>query len=166
MYASDLAFAVLALAALGGAAGVLLSRSTVHAVLWSLESSVAVAGLYVLLSAEFLALAVVILWGGAASLALLVTIAVTARHGEPVSRPREGSLRAAVLAVAFAALMLARIAGADLATAETAVAPRMRDLGEALFAEPALMAASGALSLMLLLVMIAGVWWSRGGDGR
>ena len=57
-------FILLAVLTLGGALGVVLTRNVVHAALALLLSLIAVAGVYLILFAEFLALVQVLIYGG------------------------------------------------------------------------------------------------------
>ena len=70
-------FILLASVTLGGALGVVLTRNVVHAALALLLSLVAVAGVYLLLYAEFLALVQVLIYGGAIIIVLLFAIMLT-----------------------------------------------------------------------------------------
>ena len=70
-------FILLASVTLGGALGVVLTRNVVHAALALLLSLFAVAGVYLLLYAEFLALVQVLIYGGAIIIVLLFAIMLT-----------------------------------------------------------------------------------------
>ncbi|OAI41964.1 hypothetical protein AYO38_11875 [bacterium SCGC AG-212-C10] len=75
------AFYVLALVTLGAAGGVMLSRDLMHAVLFLILTFMGIAGFFVLLSADFLAMAQVIIYVGAISVLLLFAILLTPRAG-------------------------------------------------------------------------------------
>ena len=68
---------------LGGGVGVVASRNIVHAALSLLLSLIAVAGLYLLLFAEFLALVQVLIYGGAIIIVLLFAIMLTRTREYP-----------------------------------------------------------------------------------
>ena len=70
-------FILLAVLTLGGGLGVVLSRNVVHAALALLLSLIAVAGVYLILFAEFLALVQVLIYGGAVTIVLLFAIMLT-----------------------------------------------------------------------------------------
>ena len=70
-------FIILSVLTLGGGLGVVLTRNVVHAALLLLVSLVAVAGLYLILLAEFLALVQVLIYGGAIIIVLLFAIMLT-----------------------------------------------------------------------------------------
>ena len=68
---------------LGGGLGVVATRNIVHAALFLLLSLVSVAGLYLLLFAEFLALVQVLIYGGAIIIVLLFAIMLTRSQEYP-----------------------------------------------------------------------------------
>ena len=70
-------FILLSIVSLGGGLGVVVTRNVVHAALFLLVSLVAVAGLYLVLLAEFLALVQVLIYGGAIIIVLLFAIMLT-----------------------------------------------------------------------------------------
>ncbi len=70
-------FAVLAALCLGGGLGVVTSTNVAYAALFLLVSLLAVAGVYVLLLAEFLALVQVLIYGGAVIIVLLFALMLT-----------------------------------------------------------------------------------------
>jgi NADH:ubiquinone oxidoreductase subunit 6 (subunit J) len=73
-------FTVLAVAVMAGAIMVVFSRNVVHAAFWLLEVMMAVAGLFMLLSAGFLALVQMMVYAGAVSVLVLFTVMLTLRR--------------------------------------------------------------------------------------
>jgi NADH-quinone oxidoreductase subunit J len=126
-----LAFYALAAVTLVSAGGVMLSRSLFHAVLLLILSFVGIAGFFVLLSAEFLAMAQVVIYVGAISVLILFAIMLTPRAGR---RNDETSmlLPGLLLAVCLAAVFLFVIFDADWSTADQAPLVAASDLGRAL----------------------------------
>ena len=80
---SEALFVLAAILTLGGGLGVVATRNVVHAALFLLLSLVAVAGLYLLLFAEFLALVQVLIYGGAIVIVLLFAIMLTRSQEYP-----------------------------------------------------------------------------------
>lgn len=70
-------FYLLAAITVGGALGVVLIRSTVYAALLLIASLLGVAGIYILLSSEFLALVQVLIYGGAVTVLVLFALMLT-----------------------------------------------------------------------------------------
>ena len=80
---SETLFVIAAVLTLGGGVGVVATRNVVHAALFLLLSLVAVAGIYLLLFAEFLALVQVLIYGGAIIIVLLFAIMLTRSREYP-----------------------------------------------------------------------------------
>ena len=78
-------FFILAAMTMIGAVGTVAARNVVHAALFLILSLMAVAGLFVLLLAEFLAIVQVLIYGGAITILLLFALMLT--------RARETSLK-------------------------------------------------------------------------
>lgn len=163
---NGVAFALLAFASIGGAVGVLASRNVVHAAFWLLELMVAVAGLFLLLSAEFLALVQLLVYAGAVSVLMLFVVMLTLRRREDAVRPVDWSLSGAVLAVLFGGLIYLGLADFDVPQAAMpSVAPDTAALGERLFAlEGGWVLPFEIASLVLLVALVGAVWWSKEGD--
>ena len=102
MLFQDIAFWVLSVAAIGAALGVVLVRDLFRAVLLLAGVFVAVAGFFVLLSAEFLAVVQVLIYVGAISILFIFAIMLT-------QNVRQGNLpnRLQIPAVLFSTLLLA-----------------------------------------------------------
>lgn len=82
-----LAFVVLAAMLIGSALSVVFLRKIVHAALSLVASFAAVAGLYILLNAEFLAAVQVLIYAGAVVVLLLFAIMLTQGSQTPQSNP-------------------------------------------------------------------------------
>jgi NADH-quinone oxidoreductase subunit J len=95
-------FYLLAAITLGSAVAVVSSRNVVYAVLALLLSLVAVAGLFILLLAEFLALVQVLIYAGAIIIVLLFALMLT--RVEEFDRVRDNPQRPIALVVAGAVL--------------------------------------------------------------
>ena len=100
-------FAVLAALTLGGGLGVVVTRNVVHAALFLLLSLLAVAGVYLILLAEFLAMVQVLIYGGAVIIVVLFAIMLTRSSEYPrISDNKQWPL-AAVTAIALAGVLAA-----------------------------------------------------------
>ena len=80
---SESLFVIAAVLTMGGGVGVVATRNVVYAALFLLLSLVAVAGIYLLLFAEFLALVQVLIYGGAIIIVLLFAIMLTKSREYP-----------------------------------------------------------------------------------
>ena len=158
-------FALLAIAVLGGAAAAVTSRNVVHATFWLLEVMVAIAGLFFLLSAEFIALVQVMVYAGAVSVLLLFTVMLTLRRREDAVRPLDLSLGAGALAVALGAALVAAITSFEPSAVRLPkVTPGVAEFGELLFSKWAL--PFEIASVVLLVALVGAVWWAGGEDER
>ncbi|MBI2764976.1 MAG: NADH-quinone oxidoreductase subunit J [Chloroflexi bacterium] len=124
-------FWALAALTLVAAGGVMVSRNLFHAVLFLIVSFVGIAGFFVLLSAEFLAMAQIVIYVGAISVLILFAVLLTPRagrdNGETAVFPA-----AALLAVALAAVFLFVIYDADWATITSSPDVSVQAIGDAL----------------------------------
>jgi NADH-quinone oxidoreductase subunit J len=77
MTVAQLIFYIIASLAVAGALGVVLARSAVYAALALIVSLLMVAGFYVLLASEFLALVQVLIYAGAVTVLLLFALMLT-----------------------------------------------------------------------------------------
>ena len=99
-------FVVIAVFTIGGALGVVVSRNVVHAALALLVSLIAVAGIYLVLFAEFLALVQVLIYGGAIIIVLLFAIMLTRNSEYPRIADNKQWPLAAVAALAFLGILI------------------------------------------------------------
>ena len=93
-----IAFWVLAIMTIGSSLGVVGARNIIHAVVFLVASFLGLAGLYVTLSADFIAVAQMLIYVGAISILLLFAIVLTPRDGRDNA---EGFLRLPALALAL-----------------------------------------------------------------
>ncbi|WP_322794916.1 NADH-quinone oxidoreductase subunit J [Tepidiforma sp.] len=127
-----LAFWVLAALTLIAAGGVMVSRNLLHAVLFLVLTFVGVAGFFVLLSADFIAMAQVIIYVGAIAVLVLFAVLLTPRAGRDNGETRWAA-PGILLSVCLAAIFLFVIH--DTAWNTSAEAPQGLDaaaLGRAL----------------------------------
>ena len=73
----NIAFFALSILTLVAAGGVMVSRNLLHAVLFLIVAFIGVAGFFVLLSAEFLAMAQIVIYVGAIAVLILFAIVLT-----------------------------------------------------------------------------------------
>ncbi len=75
----NIAFYALSILTLVSAGGVMVSRNLLHAVLFLIVTFIGVAGFFVLLSAEFIAMAQIVIYVGAIAVLILFAIVLTPR---------------------------------------------------------------------------------------
>jgi NADH-quinone oxidoreductase subunit J len=162
---NGIAFVVLALATAGGAAAMLASRNIVHAAYWLLEVSVAAAGLYYLLAADYIALVQLLIYAGAVAILLIFAIMISLRRREDALRSVDFSLPALLLDSAFFGVVTAAIVGwKPEAVTLPAAMPDLPTLGKQMFSVTGWALPFEIASLVLTAALIAAVWWAREGD--
>ena len=130
-FGPGLAFYLLSGVTLVAASGVMVVRNLFHAVLFLILAFIGVAGFFVLLSAEFLAMAQVIIYVGAISVLVLFAILLTPRSGRG-NGETAWALPGVLLSVALLAVILFVIHDTQWATLKEAPGLSVGDLGEAL----------------------------------
>lgn len=131
---TQLFFDVMAATVIVGALGVVLVRNVVYAALMLIVSLMGVAGLYILLSVEFLALVQVLIYGGAVTVLILFALMLTRvqdlkQHLDGDQRPL-AAVAALALLGAFATMMYKTTWPRDIN--QVTVIP-FNDIGTALF---------------------------------
>ncbi len=159
---SEFLFGLATFLTLGGGLGMVATRNVVHAALFLLVSLGAVAGIYLLVFAEFLALVQVLIYGGAIIIVLLFAIMLT-RSGE---YPRISDNRQWPLAIVAAAAVFGVLAASFLwiGTPDAAAdGPGIRRIGSKLFTD---WAVPFEVASLLLLVALIGAIIIAGNPGR
>ncbi|MBI2855298.1 MAG: NADH-quinone oxidoreductase subunit J [Chloroflexi bacterium] len=161
MSLSLIAFYVLGAVCLGGALGVVVSRNVVYAAFLLLLSLMGVAGIFLLLLAEFLALVQVLIYGGAITIVVLFVIMLTRAQEFRAAQdnPQRPLAVLAGLAV-FGLLAAAMVRGAP--TEKTRSSVDFAELGDSLFAQWAV--PFEVASLVLLVALIGAIIIARQGS--
>lgn len=162
---SGIAFAVLALATVGGAVAMISTRNVVHAAYWLLEVSVASAGIYMLLDADYVALVQLLIYAGALAILLIFTIMITLRSREDAIRSRDGSWLAFALSAVFFGVVALAVVGWDAPAVDMPdQSPDLVAFGIQLFSIDGWVAPFEIASLVLTAALVAAVLWSREGE--
>jgi NADH-quinone oxidoreductase subunit J len=151
------AFAVVALVALGSAVGLIVKRNPIHGALFLVVNLGCVAVLYLMLGAEFLALAQVIVYAGAIMVLFVFAIMVLIPGKEETGPDPLRRLRVLALPLGGAlAIMLLAVVGRGAASraAGPAMPAGVEGLGRALFTDYLL---PFELTSVLLLAAMVGV---------
>ncbi len=146
-------FYVIAALTVIGALGVVLARNVVHAALFLILSLLAVAGVFLILSAEFLALVQILIYGGAVTILVLFALMLTRVGDMPqaVDGPQR-PFAAMAAATLMAVFILAAVGTKWPGETEKITAIPLRDFGEALFRTWALPFEVASLVLIVALV--------------
>lgn len=159
-------FGLLGVVALGSGLLVVTTRQLVHAALWLVVCLGAVAGCYLLLSAEFVALVQVLIYVGAVVVLLLFGLMLTrapiGRSTDLDASPGQGLL-ATVVALGLAGVIVVTsvdaFAGEEISLGGEEVAGSSADAGTALFQSWVL--PFEVLSVLLLAALVGAIVLSR-----
>ena len=156
------AFWVLAVITLGSALMVAMVRDLVHAVLFLVLSFVGVAGLYITLSADFVAVVQVLIYVGAISVLMLFAILLTPRSGRdnatvPYAAPLSALAGAVGAVIIFVALKTDWATVSDDGRFQTTAA----EIGRALL-DPFVLPFEVA-SILLVVAMVGAIMLVRPG---
>ena len=156
-------FYVLSAISLMAALGVVVTRNVVHAALSLLVSLIAVAGIYLVLFAEFLALVQVLIYGGAIIIVLLFAIMLTRNSEYPRIADNKQWPLAAVAALAFLGILIPSflIHRVEATNAQNA---SFTGIGESLFTTWAV--PFEVASLVLLVALIGAIIIARSDEGE
>ena len=161
----ELLFVLLGLVAVGSALLVVTTRQLIHAALWLVVTLGALAGCYLVLSAEFVAWVQVLIYVGAVVVLLLFGLMLTrapiGRSTDLDSGPMQRII-AVVVALATAGMLVTVVAAFGSAYIELGDNPTTgtaRSAGEALFRSWVL--PFEALSVLLLAALIGAIVLSR-----
>ena len=148
-----------------GALGVVLTRNVVHSALFLILALLAVAGVFILLSAEFLAIVQILIYGGAVTILILFVMMLTRVRDMPQAMDGPQRPFAALAAGAFLALSVLAALSSDWPgeTEKITVVP-FRELGDALFRSGA--APFEVASLVLLVALIGAIVLARSEEGE
>jgi NADH-quinone oxidoreductase subunit J len=163
MNVSQVVFIVLSAAALIGAIGVVTNRNLFRAALFLVLSFVGVAGYYVLLEAEFLAMVQLLVYVGAISILIIFAIMLSQRMMSPEFKARNeqwiGGLLVALVLFGVLAFILLTVAWptAQADVPENAIS----DLGQALVDPNQFVLIFEVASVLLLVALVGAVIIAR-----
>lgn len=161
MSGGEIAFLILSLVAVGGAVLMLNSQKVVHMVVSLAFTFLSVAGLFILLEAEFLAVAQVLIYGGAVTIVMLFGIMLT-RHSDRDERRRPAQKWLSGLFVAAFFVIALGVINTMSWTPEkvSLVEDNVVEIGKALFAEYVI--PFELTSVLLLVALVGAIILARG----
>lgn len=156
-----ISFLALAALTLGGAVGVVTVRNLFHAALALVACLMGIAGLYLVLAAEFVAAIHVLIYVGAIATLFLFVIMLTARiaDADQVQTNAQRVPALVVCALAFAALLAALLGAPWPRAAGPVAAPTVETLGREMLTTYVL--AFEVVSLLLIVALIGAVTLAR-----
>ncbi|MFQ5875280.1 MAG: NADH-quinone oxidoreductase subunit J [Dehalococcoidia bacterium] len=157
-------FFVLGALSVVGSLGVVASRNVVHSALFLILALLAVAGIFVLLLAEFLAIVQVLIYGGAITIILLFALMLTRAQDMPLRLDNAQKPFALIAAgAAFAVLTVVLLASEWPGPVDDVDRPGFTGIANTLFQQWAV--PFEVASLILLIALVGAIVISRpGGD--
>ena len=153
-------FYAIAVVSLVAAVGVVLSRNVVYSALSLLLALSGVAGVFVLLFAEFLALVQILIYGGAIVIVILFAIMLTRTQDFRISGEHRQWPLAAIFSIGLFVLMVVAFTGdADLFNSSTRTSVDVETLGKVLFSKWAI--PFEVASVVLLIALVGAIVISR-----
>jgi NADH:ubiquinone oxidoreductase subunit 6 (subunit J) len=163
MSVSHVVFIILSLTALGGALGVVLARNLFRAALALVLSFVGIAGFYILLEAEFLAMVQILVYVGAIAILIIFAIMLSRRMmSSEVQAWNEQWLGAVIVAVVLFIALVFILSSVSWPTAEAEVpADAISQLGQALVSPDWYVLPFEVASVLLLVALVGAVIIAR-----
>lgn len=158
-------FYVVAAVTVLGALGVVLGRNVVHAALFLILSLMAVAAVFILLAAEFLAIVQVLVYAGAVTILILFALMLTRVRDMPAALDGPQKPFAALTAGAFLGVSIMAIVSTDWPgqTEEVNAVP-FEEIGRALFTTWA--APFEIASLVLMVALLGAIVLAQDEEGE
>ena len=166
MTVAQFIFYLVAALAVAGGLGVVLVRNTVYAALFLIVNLLAVAGVYILLASEFLALVQVLIYGGAVTVLLLFALMLTRVRDLPENMTGAQWPLAGVASALLAGLLIATNATTNWPGDAAGQITRVpfNDVGDALFRQWAV--PFEVASLVLLVALVGAIVLARQEEGE
>jgi len=164
MTVAQFVFYVIAALAVGGGLGVVLVRNTVYAALFLILALLAVAGVYILLASEFLALVQILVYAGAITVLLLFALMLTRVGDLPDTMVGPQWPLAGVASLSLMGLLIATVATSDWPGDADGMITRVpfEQVGEVLFRQWAV--PFEIASLVLLIALVGSIVLARDED--
>ena len=163
MNSTQVIFIILSAVALIGALGVVVSRKLFHAAIFLVLSFVGVAGFYVLLEAEFLAMIQILVYVGAIAILIIFAIMLSRRMMSSEFRAsNEQWLWALVAGVALFVILVVILVQVNWPVVEAAVPDNtVSELGQALVSPDQYLLVFEVASVLLLVALVGAVIIAR-----
>jgi NADH-quinone oxidoreductase subunit J len=157
------AFYALATLCLAAAAGVIFQKNLVHSALCLALTFVGIAGLYVLLQADYLAAVQLLVYNGAVAIMIVIGIMLTQQGDMAKSNPsNQLVIPAAVVSIALLAVSGWAVYGTKWTVSSQAPATSLEAISKLLFNDYAV--AFEAAAVLLLVAMVGAITLAKGAD--
>jgi NADH-quinone oxidoreductase subunit J len=161
----ELIFYFVAAVTVIGALGVVGSRNVVHSALFLIVSLIAVAGVFILLASEFLAVVQILVYGGAVTILILFAMMLTRVRDLPAQMTGKQAPVAALAAVTFMVTSIVAVTTTKFpGESEKINVIDVNSIGSKLFTTYA--APFEIASLVLMVALIGAIILARGEEGE
>ena len=150
-----------------GSLGVVLARNVIHSALFLILALLAVAGVFILLSAEFLAIVQVLIYGGAVTILILFAMMLTRVRDMPQALDGPQRPFAALAAGAFLGISVLAAVATDweeVGATDEIHHITIEQIGDVLFRNWAI--PFEVASLVLMVALIGAIILARGEEGE
>ncbi len=150
-----------------GSLGVVLARNVIHSALFLILALLAVAGIFILLSAEFLAIVQVLIYGGAVTILILFAMMLTRVRDMPQALDGPQRPFAALAAGAFLGISVLAAVATDwevVGATDEIHHITIEQIGDVLFRNWAV--PFEVASLVLMVALIGAIILARGEEGE
>jgi NADH-quinone oxidoreductase subunit J len=161
----EVIFYVVAVPTIIGAIGVVTARNVVHSALFLILSLLAVAGIFILLAAEFLAIVQVLIYGGAVTILVLFAMMLTRVRDTPQALDGPQRPFAALAALTFMIVSIISVVSTEWpGESERINVITIEEIGTALFTTWAV--PFEIASLVLMVALLGAIILARGEEGE
>ncbi|TMB98306.1 MAG: NADH-quinone oxidoreductase subunit J [Chloroflexi bacterium] len=161
----EVIFYAVATLTVAGALGVVVSRNVVHSALFLIVALLAVAGIFVLLAAEFLAIVQVLIYGGAVTILILFAMMLTRVRDLPTAVDGPQKPVAVLAAGAFMVTSIVAVLSTEWPGQTDKInVISFNDIGEVLYRNWAM--PFEIASLVLMVALIGAIILARGEEGE
>ncbi len=161
----EVIFYVVAVPTVVGAIGVVTARNVVHSALFLILSLLSVAGIFILLSAEFLAIVQVLIYGGAVTILVLFAMMLTRVRDMPAALDGPQRPFAALAAGAFMVVSIFSVVSTELPGDTNKInVISIQQIGNDLFTTWAV--PFEVASLVLMVALLGAIVLARGEEGE
>jgi NADH-quinone oxidoreductase subunit J len=161
----EVIFFVIAAVTVVGGLGTVLARNVVHSALFLILALLAVAGIFILLAADFLAIVQILIYGGAVTILILFAMMLTRVRDLPTAADGPQKPVAAVAAVVFMISSIAAVTSTEYPNeSERINVISFEDIGNALFTTWAI--PFEIASLVLMVALLGAIILARGEEGE
>jgi NADH-quinone oxidoreductase subunit J len=148
-----------------GALGVVLARNVVHSALFLIVSLIAVAGIFLLLAAEFLAIVQILIYGGAVTILVLFAMMLTRVRDMPRALNGPQWPLAAIAAGMFGGITITAVVSTEWpGETDEATVVSIEEIGDVLFTNWAV--PFEIASLVLIVALLGAIILARGEEGE